>query len=451
MGARSLVGILLFLLFAAGSAVAQDRTFSVMAPLGQVEDWGAFRRKLTTLKSLGVDAITVDVWWGDVEQRRGEYDWRYYRKFVKEAQAAGLKVTAIMSTHACGGNVGDVYNRPIPEYVQRMKGDASDAEMFYQDRNGNVSREYVAPWAGDEIYDRYEQLLDSFAKNFADLEPALEKVYVSLGPAGELRYPSYQSGAGWNYPERGFLQAYSKGARRSFREFLEQRFLTIEALNAQWGTSYSSFADVGPPDNEDAFFKEQYRSPYGEAFMGWYQGLLQGHVAKMGRALRQGFGDRLRSVSRGGKIPGIHWLMNDPSQPRAAEAAAGFRDYAELIGEFKKQGLDLTFTAIEMADAPNGDPSFSGAHSLVMEIDGIAKRLGVNLYGENALPIHPEDRGSWHRLFDTLDHSSMKGFTILRIDDLVNGDGSLRLPRDVDDTIIEHQGACAKAAHATRG
>lgn len=40
-------------------------TANVMAPL-KITDWAPFDSQLSTVKHYGVDAISVDVWWGDV-------------------------------------------------------------------------------------------------------------------------------------------------------------------------------------------------------------------------------------------------------------------------------------------------------------------------------------------------------------------------------------------------
>ena len=45
--------------------------------------------------------------WGAVERRPRRYDWSGYRQLFAMVAALGLKVQAVMSFHACGGNVGD--------------------------------------------------------------------------------------------------------------------------------------------------------------------------------------------------------------------------------------------------------------------------------------------------------------------------------------------------------
>ena len=73
---------------------------------------------LQTLKRAGVEGVMVDVWWGLVESERPqEYDFSAYRQLFEKARQAGLKVQAVMSFHAAGGNVGDTCKIPLPHWV----------------------------------------------------------------------------------------------------------------------------------------------------------------------------------------------------------------------------------------------------------------------------------------------------------------------------------------------
>ena len=49
-----------------------DFTANVMAPL-KVTDWADFRHDLAAVAAYGVDAVSVDVWWGDVERRDNRF------------------------------------------------------------------------------------------------------------------------------------------------------------------------------------------------------------------------------------------------------------------------------------------------------------------------------------------------------------------------------------------
>ncbi|MBR8644006.1 family 14 glycosylhydrolase [[Brevibacterium] frigoritolerans] len=100
----------------------------------------------------------------------------------------------------------------------------------------------------------------SFAENFADKKDLIAKIYLSAGPAGELRYPSYQNADGWDYPERGQLQVYTEGAKRDFRLAMREKYSTIKKLNAAWGKTYKNWNEIQPPGNGDEFFTKEEQS-----------------------------------------------------------------------------------------------------------------------------------------------------------------------------------------------
>lgn len=55
--------------------------------------------------------------WGAVERQPGKYDWSGYQELFAMVKAKGLRIQAVMSFHACGGNVGDYAQVPLPEWV----------------------------------------------------------------------------------------------------------------------------------------------------------------------------------------------------------------------------------------------------------------------------------------------------------------------------------------------
>lgn len=59
--------------------------------------------------------------WGAVEREPRQYDWSGYRALFEAAKRVGLKVQAVMSFHACGGNVGDSTQVPLPAWVLQVR------------------------------------------------------------------------------------------------------------------------------------------------------------------------------------------------------------------------------------------------------------------------------------------------------------------------------------------
>lgn len=118
----------------AEASVAQGCPVYVMLPLdtvGTVERDGkcvsvlkkerALEIALHTLRHAGVEGVMVDVWWGIVE-RAGpqQYDFAAYKRLFHKVAAAGLKVQAVMSFHAAGGNVGDTCKIPLPKWLHEI-------------------------------------------------------------------------------------------------------------------------------------------------------------------------------------------------------------------------------------------------------------------------------------------------------------------------------------------
>ena len=59
--------------------------------------------------------------WGAVERKPRRYDWSGYRQLFELARALGLRLQCVMSFHACGGNVGDNAQIPLPAWVLKVR------------------------------------------------------------------------------------------------------------------------------------------------------------------------------------------------------------------------------------------------------------------------------------------------------------------------------------------
>lgn len=399
----------------ASADVANDFKASVMAPLTKITDWNAFKNQLITLKNNGVYALTTDVWWGDVEAAGdNQFDWSYYTTYANVVSQSGLKWVPILSTHTCGGNPGDDCNIPIPSWLW-SKGTAD--EMKYKSETGYVNNEAISPfWSG--IGQQYNELFASFAANFTSYKSIIPKIYLSAGPSGELRYPSYYNSAGWSYPTRGKFQVYTDTAKNAFRNAMITKYGSLNGVNQAWNLSLTNTSQINPPSDGDTFYSTGgYNSTYGKDFLTWYQSVLENHLGVIAAAAHTNF-DPVFGVRIGAKISGLHWQYNNPSAPHSAENTAGYYNYTTLIQKFKDNNLDLTFTALEMNDDGSA-PAYSKPSTLVDNVSFIANNLGVRLNGENALPT-----GNFQKIEEKIMSWGYNGFTLLRLANLVNSDGS---------------------------
>ena len=438
---------------AATATNSPDFTANVMAPL-EVSDWTQFSNQLATVKSYGVDAVSVDVWWGKVEGTGdNQFTWSYYDQMFSTITARGLDIVPIFSFHQCGGNVGDTCNIPLPPWLWGkytgavVNGVTLDGNgLKHKSEQGNFSSETVQGWADSAVLNEYQAFTQAFVTRYgASYANRMQEINVSLGPAGELRYPSYNghdSGAG--YPTRGALQAYSPLAVKSFQQWALAKYGTLAAINSAWGSSLTSTTQIQPPDNAGFFFSSgDYRNiRYGKDFVDWYNSSLVDHGERMLDTVLAALDTSFPGTEIGYKIPGVHWSMTGPT-PRAAEVAAGLiqtsvdmyasgtgRGYANIVGLAQRvadsgRGVILHFTCLEFNDE-NYAPQYSQAKTLVGWIGAEAGRQGVKIKGENALAGGITSDNGWDNVNQAFDSFPYLGMTVLRVGEVASGTGQTR-------------------------
>lgn len=435
--------LLLFILILLPT-LAKAFTANVMAPL-HVTDRALFRQQLAVAKHIGVDGVSVDVWWGLVERSGDQqFDWTYYDAIFADIQGAGLKIVPIMAFHQCGGNVGDDCDIPLPAWIWQhyhALGVAPE-DLQYQSEYGNRSVETVALWANQWILPQYSEFMQAFAKRYAGLAEHISEINISMGPAGELRYPSYNSHDGGQtaYPSRGGFQAYSTLAVADFRQAMRQKYQTIEALNQAWQSSFTRFSQLAPPSDGENFINtgDAYNTRYGRDFTLWYHNALLAHGKRMLNTAMTAFDNELAHIELGFKIPGIHWKMAATDYScRSAELAAGLIStaspfsndngfgYASIVGlaaEYvtEPRGIVLHFTALEMEDNPGGTGQ-SLAKTLVQWLGAEAARQHVVIKGENALAAGVTQRQGWDNIDAVFTRGHFQGMTVLRLAQVVEG------------------------------
>ena len=141
---------------------------------------------LEMLNAAGVEGVMIDIWWGIVEHGGpGRYDFSAYRRLFEQVAAKGLKIQAVMSFHAAGGNVGDTCKIPLPKWVLAA-GDA-DPDIFYTDRSGYRNRECLslgccqAPVLGGRSpLQAYKDFMAAFADEFSPMFGELARGALAL-------------------------------------------------------------------------------------------------------------------------------------------------------------------------------------------------------------------------------------------------------------------------------
>ncbi|MCY6371400.1 family 14 glycosylhydrolase [Clostridium ganghwense] len=427
----------------------EDFTANVMAPL-HVNDWGQFENELNMAKDMGVNAVSVDVWWGDVEkQEDNQFDWNYYDRVFKEIKDAGLQIVPIMSFHQCGGNVGDDYTAYLPSWVWRKYhgknylGRTLDwDDLKYESELGNTSAEYLSLWIDDLVKNEYVDFMNSFEDHYAFYANDFAELNVSCGASGELRYPSYNAHDANNtysgFPNKGYFQCYSNLAQDDFRKSILEKYNNLEGVNAAWGINLTDDSQITPPTDGANFIYGSGRayldSQYGRDFIEWYNNELVNHGRNMIKYAEQAFDDELSNVQLGIKIPGVHWQIDNSNYPRTAEINAGlintdfskengygYKSIMQMVKEFNGK-VTLHFTCLEMNDR-NGDTT-SAAKTLVAWVGDAAHDNGVEIKGENGLSGGNDSQTFWNNINDAIDNHYYNGITILRLNDAVYGDSN---------------------------
>lgn len=402
----------------------------VMLPLSATTtSLDSLRSSLPLLAAAGTTGVMLDVWWGLCEPAPGAYDFAAVREVATIAAGAGLKLQVTLSLHACGGNVGDTVNIPLPAWVE----DAADEHgLWYEDRQGHAKRECLAIVADDVCVlpskdgslrtplEAYQNFIDAllFALGTLLFKTVVE-LQVGCGPCGELRYPSYPlQDDMWVFPGVGELQCFSKRSRAALASAAADAGLPEDFGVVPVGTG--SYNDK--PGDTEFWGGGVWRSERGRFFLRWYAAELRRHGREMLSLAKAALGAR-RGVSLALKVSGVHWWRSSPG--RAAEASAGYvvdsgeSAYVEIARLCKEFGAVLDFTCLEMrtCDQPYISAG-SSPRQLVREVFRAVKGAGVRVAGENALERY--DWGAYQQMmsaFDGIDAESAYGFTLLRLGD----------------------------------
>ena len=389
----------------------------------------ALELALQTFKRAGVEGVMVDIWWGIVE-RNGprDYDFTAYKRLFRMISDAGLKIQAVLSFHAAGSNVGDTCKIPLPQWLLSIGEENPD--IFYTDKDRFRNKECLSLGCDEEpiFHGRtavgiYKEFSSAFVNTFRGLVgTVITEITVGLGPAGELRYPSYPEGDGrWRFPGVGEFQCYDKYMLKSLSEAAQR------IGHPEWGKGgphdaghYNAYAwDTG-------FFKHwgRFQSEYGEFFLSWYSDRLIEHAERVLGAISEVLGKAgerkaSRSISRpyggcwmhefesachlGVKLAGVHWWFNTNSH--AAELTAGYYNtrfrngYDKIIESLKRFDVHVSFTCVEMRDCDHPPEAACSPQGLLAQIIDSCHRHRVHLTGENALQRY--DRYAFGRILES--------------------------------------------------
>ncbi|KAK1407665.1 hypothetical protein QVD17_39286 [Tagetes erecta] len=365
-----------------------------------LKDKAGLEKQLKQLQGACVDGVMCDVWWGIVESKGPkEYDWSAYRTLFQLVQDCKLKMQVVMSFHQCGGNIGDVVNIPIPQWVRDVG--ETDPDIFYTNRTGNRNIEYLTIgvdnqplFCGRTAIELYSDFMKSFRETMAEFLDAelFTDIEVGLGPAGELRYPSYPQSQGWAFPGIGEFQCYDKYLKMDFKE------AATNEGKPEWELPDDGGEYNDNPDVTGFFGSKGYLSEKGKFFLTWYSNKLLIHGDQILDEANKAFlGCKVKLAC---KISGIHWWYKDDSH--AAELTAGYynlneRDgYRPIARMLSRHYGVFNFTCLEMRDSEHDAAKKCGPQKLVQQVFSAVKREEVHMAGENALERY--DRKAYNQI-----------------------------------------------------
>ncbi|KAK9667683.1 hypothetical protein RND81_13G004600 [Saponaria officinalis] len=354
------------------------------------------------MKSLNVDGVFVECWWGIVEGWNPQkYVWLGYRELFMIIKEYQLKLQVALMFHEYGGS-GNAFIS-LPHWVLEIGKDNQD--IFFTDREGRRNMECLS-WGIDKErvlrgrtgLEVYFDLMRSFRSEFDDLfgEGFISAIEIGLGASGELKFPSFPERLGWMYPGIGEFQCYDRYLLQNLRKAAKVRGHSFWAKGPDNAGLYNS------RPHETGFFSEKgdYDSYYGRFFLHWYAQMLIDHSDSVLSLATLVFDETQIVV----KIPTVSWWYNTSSH--AAELTAGYynpanRDgYSPVFEILKKHSVTMKFVCPGSSVHGQGnDEPFADPVGLSWQVLNGAWDHGLAVAGQNAEPCY--DRAEHIRITET--------------------------------------------------
>ncbi|GAB4857962.1 Beta-amylase 8 [Ancistrocladus abbreviatus] len=359
--------------------------------------------ELKHLKSLNVDGVIVECWWGIVEGWSPQkYVWSGYRELFMIVHQFQLKLQVVMAFHEYGGGDSGDGLISLPQWVLEIGKDNQD--IFFTDREGRRNTECLS-WGIDKErvlrgrtgIEAYFDFMRSFRTEFDDLfaEGVISGVEIGLGASGELKFPSCSERMGWKYPGVGEFQCYDRYLQQNLRRAARSRGHSFWARGPDNAGHYNS------KPIETGFFCDRgdYDSYYGRFFLRWYAQILVDHADNVLSLASLAFEETQIIV----KIPAIYWWYKAASH--AAELNAGYYNPMNQDGYFpvfevlKKHSVTMKFVCSGFhVDCQEFDEALADPEGLSWQVLNGAWDQGLTICGQNAYPCY--DREEHMRLVE---------------------------------------------------
>lgn len=218
----------------------------------------ALRELAPLARVLGFTSIESYVTWKRLEPNaEGAFDFGYYDTIVAALEKYNLKWFPLLI-------VGSAY--ALPEWF--LKSDENIGMVCLEHGLSNPIQSIAAPSHRRHV----TRVLQAFGAHY---EPMGVLEGVRLGPSGNYGESQYPAGGNWGVAGQPLhihigWWAGDAPAVANYKAYLQQRYTTVDALNAAWKTTPVSGFDAVPMSLPDTMYSLQQRLD----FTDWYTGLM---------------------------------------------------------------------------------------------------------------------------------------------------------------------------------
>jgi beta-galactosidase len=183
-----------------------------------------WRRDLQQIKSLGFNTVRTWVEWAACEPERGRYDFSNLRLLMRLAEEVGLRVFI------------QIYVDSAPDWIA-----GEFPHALFEAQSGDKVFPQAAPGACTDNHEVEEAVLSFYTE-----AARVATEYRSLFGWDLWSEPHIINWASLDYiPNVQFC--FCPGTRARFRNWLQEKYVTLEALNRSWYRKFKSWEQVDPP------------------------------------------------------------------------------------------------------------------------------------------------------------------------------------------------------------